>query len=407
MHTKYKLILYALATVFITSSCSKEEIIPEKKDWYGLPVIEIKTDNAEKIVNRETYLEGVIKITNGSEEATELNFLEIKGRGNSTWNFPKRPYQIRFSQKQKVLGMPKGKKWLLLANYTDKTMLRNEVGFELGRISQLDWTPDSRFADLYINEEYLGTYQVTQKVEESSNRVDIGDDGFLLEVDQLDRLDEDDVYFKTVEYLFNIKEPSVVKGDEKYSFIASYLIEFENVLHGENFKDPIHGYNKYIDVDALIDWYLINEIARNNDAVFHSSVFMTLIPGEKLKLGPIWDFDISFGNIDYNGNENTDGFWIKNETWFDRLFQDPVFVEKVKSRFKFFYQNRDIIFQGITTNAERLNDSQTKNYEKWKTLGIYVWPNYVYFDTYKEEVDYLKEWLEDRLDWLDQAFKEM
>ncbi|WP_179336207.1 CotH kinase family protein [Winogradskyella costae] len=390
-------------------SCSKDETIIEIEEVVlpELPIISIMTENLQPVISRDDYITGEVEITSSNEDENLVLGLEIRGRGNSTWQFPKKPYQIKFDDKEKILGMAKDKKWVLLANYSDKTMLRNEVAFNLSRFSDLDWTPDARSVELFINNEYVGVYQIVQKVEESSNRVDIGDNGYLLEVDQLSRLDPDDVYFETNNYLFNIKEPNLDAGDDQYNIINNYIQLTENILLGDNFTDPVEGYVKYIDVDSFIDWYLINEITKNNDAIFYSSVYMNYTPGGKLKMGPVWDYDISMGNINYNNNETTDGFWIKNATWYSRLFEDPNFVSKVKSRFNYFYDNRNLFQEHIDSSALSLSQSQERNFFKWPILGTYVWPNNVFFPTYDEEVVYLKDWLNDRLEWLNNNLNEL
>lgn len=390
-------------------SCSEDRAIIEINEAV-LPEpssISIMTENLQPVISRDDYIAGEITISNINEDEDLVLDLEIRGRGNSTWTFPKKPYQIRFEDKQSILGMAKDKKWILLANYSDKTMLRNEVAFNLSRFSNLDWTPDSRSVELYINHEYVGVYQIVQKVEETSNRVNIGNDGYLLEVDQLSRLDEDDVYFESNNYLFNIKEPKLDAGDDEYNIINEYIQLTENTLLGDNFTDPVEGYEKYIDVASFIDWYLINEITKNNDAIFFSSVFMNYIPGGKLKMGPVWDYDISLGNINFNNNETTDGFWIKNATWYARLFEDPNFVSKVKSRFNYFYNNKNIFLEQIDSSALSLSQAQARNFSTWPILGTYVWPNNVYFPTYNEEVVYLKEWLNERLEWLNVNLNEL
>ena len=395
--------------LLILFSCSEDETIIETKEEVlpELSVISINTENLAPIVSKDDYINGTFEISGENEDENLVTNLRIRGRGNSTWSFPKKPYQIKFDNKENVLGMPKDKKWILLANYSDKTMLRNELAFDLSRYSNLNWTSESRFVELFINNEYLGVYQIAQKVEESSNRVNIGDNGYLLEVDQLSRLDPDDVFFETNNYLFNIKEPNLDFEDNRYNIIKNYIELTENTLLGNNFTDPIEGYSKYIDEDSFIDWYLVNEITKNNDAIFFSSVYMNYIPGGKLKMGPIWDYDISLGNINYNGNETTDGFWIKNATWYSRLFEDPNFVTKVKSRFNYFYNNRDLFQEHINSNSLYLNQSQKRNFYKWPILGTYIWPNNVYFPTYNEEVIYLKEWLDERLDWLNDNLNEL
>ena len=189
--------------LLILFSCSEDETIIETKEEVlpELSVISINTENLAPIVSKDDYINGTFEISGENEDENLVTNLRIRGRGNSTWSFPKKPYQIKFDNKENVLGMPKDKKWILLANYSDKTMLRNELAFDLSRYSNLNWTSESRFVELFINNEYLGVYQIAQKVEESSNRVNIGDNGYLLEVDQLSRLDPDDVYFKTNYYL--------------------------------------------------------------------------------------------------------------------------------------------------------------------------------------------------------------
>ena len=395
--------------LLILFSCSEDETIIETKEVVlpELSVVSIKTENFLPIVSKDDYINGIFEISGKNKDENLVTSLRIRGRGNTTWNFPKKPYEIKFDNKENALGMPKDKKWILLANYSDKTMLRNELAFDLSRYSNLNWTSESRFIELFINNEYLGVYQIVQKVEESSNRVNLGDNGYLLEVDQLSRLDPDDVFFETDNYLFNIKEPNLDFEDNKYNIIKNYIELTENTLLGNNFMDSVDGYSKYIDVDSFIDWYLINEITKNNDAIFFSSVYMNYIPGGKLKMGPIWDYDISLGNINYNGNETTDGFWIKNATWYSRLFEDPNFVTKVKSRFNYFYNNRDLFQEHINSNSLYLNQSQERNFYKWPILGTYIWPNNVYFSTYDEEVIYLKEWLDQRLDWLNNNLNEL
>jgi hypothetical protein len=312
---------------------------------------------------------------------------------------------MKLSDKAEMLGMPADKKWLFLAEYFDKTMLRNRAAFELGYLSSLDWTPSSVYAEVFVNNKYTGTYHITQKVEESVNRVNIGKEGYLLEIDALRRLDEDDVYFTSSQYTFNIKEPKVKKGDEKYQYISSYIADFETALYGDNFKDAEAGYAKYIDVDSFVDWYLIHEITKSVDAQGFSSIYMNIIPGEKLKMGAIWDFDLAFGNMDYASPEFPTGFWMKDNVWIARLFEDPSFGKKVKERFAYYRDNEAHIVSVIDQYAKKLERSQRENDKVWKTIGIYVWSNPVWFSTYALEVEHLKDWFSQRMEWLDKAYE--
>jgi len=368
----------------------------------GLPLIFITTKNNEIIDSKNEYRKGNVEII-GSRGFENLDVkMKIRGRGNSTWGIhPKKPYQMKLKEKVGILGMPADKKWIFLAEYSDKTMVRNRTGFEFGYLSNLDWTPSSVFAEVIINGKYNGTYHITQKVEESDNRVKLGNNGYLLEIDQLHRLDPEDIYFETSKFLINIKEPKLKKNDAVYNYIKTYIADFEKVLYGNDFKDPNLGYAKYIDVGSFIDWYLINEIVKNQDAQSYSSIYLNMIPGEKLKMGPLWDFDLGFGNVDYSVAEKPDGFWIKYNPWIQRMFEDPSFTTKVKERFAYYRSNEAHIMETIDAYAEKLDKSQYENDKVWHTFGVYVWPNPIWFETYKEEVDHLKIWISTRMDWLE------
>ena len=378
----------------------------------GLPIIKLITDGSVQIDSKEDYVEGDVSLDGRRdfESLTDLS-MKIRGRGNSTWFIhPKKPFQMKLSDKSPFLGMPEDKKWLFLAEYSDKTMLRNTIAFELGYMSNLDWTPAGEFAEVYLNGEYNGTYNITQKVEESDNRVALGDTGYLLELDQLDRIDPDDVYFQstvTERFIINIKEPDLDYGSEEFRYIENLIAEFEEALFGANFQDENIGYKNHINLESFIDWYLISEITKNVDSRWFSSIYLNVMPGEKIKMGPLWDFDLAFGNTDYADTQYYQGWWIRFNPWYERLFEDPAFTQMVKDRFIYFKNNEDLIIQKIDMYAEKLKWAQAENDQKWQTIGKYVWPNPVIYDTYQEEVDHLKNWYSARMAWLEEAFNDL
>ena len=378
----------------------------------GLPIINLITDGSVQIDSKEDYVEGDVSLDGRRdfESLTDLS-MKIRGRGNSTWFIhPKKPFQMKLSDKSAFLGMPEDKKWLFLAEYSDKTMLRNTIAFELGYMSNLDWTPAGEFAEVYLNGEYNGTYNITQKVEESDNRVVLGDTGYLLELDQLDRIDPDDVYFEstvTERFIINIKEPDLDYGSEDFRYIENLIAEFEEALFGANFQDENIGYKNHINLESFIDWYLISEITKNVDSRWFSSIYLNVMPGEKIKMGPLWDFDLAFGNTDYADTQYYQGWWIRFNPWYERLFEDPAFTQMVKDRFIYFKNNEDLIIQKIDMYAEKLKWAQAENDQKWQTIGKYVWPNPVIYDTYQEEVDHLKNWYLARMQWLEEAFNDL
>jgi spore coat protein CotH len=330
--------------------------------------------------SKDNYLSGTFRIvedikTRGAGDVFE-DSVKIKGRGNSTWLMPKRPYKLKFDKKVSLLGEPADKEWVLLANYVDKTFLRNRTAFDMGHMSKLEYTNRSHFVELVLNGEYCGTYQLAEQIKVGADRVNVGDDGYLLEVDA--KADSTDVTFivKRVGQPINIKSPEVEVGDSAYNYVVDYLNTVERVLFSDDFKDPSKGYAKYIDVASFVDWYLINEIAKNNDACFFSSCYMTLARNGKLKMGPLWDYDIAFGNVNYNTNDDPEGFYIcTNVSWYRRLFADAAFVKLVQERFEYFYSNKEVIFNEINRNAEYLQYAAVENNNKWGVLYEYTWPN--------------------------------
>ncbi len=377
--------------------------------WFtGLPIISITTENGEEISSKEDYVKGFVTIDGGKLFNDGSGDMKIKGRGHSTWYVhPKKPYQLKFDESSEMLGMPEDRKWIFLAEHSDKTLMRNTLAFEMGYISNLEWTPQCRYSEVFINDEYNGTYNITQKVEASENRVNLGENGFLCEIDTPDHLEEDDVYFNSTRFTIQIKEPEISSGSSEYNYIKNHIIEFENVLYSSNFKDPQNGYRKYIDVETFVDWYLINEIAKNVDSRDYSSMYFFHIPGQKIKMGPLWDFDLGFGNVDYADSQYPEGFWVKDHQWFSRLFQDPAFVDQVKTRFNFFKSNEEYFVQLIDEKAEYLKFAQEENDLKWDVFGNYIWPNPVVYETHEEEVNYLKNWFITRMNWLDEVFNAM
>ncbi len=392
----------------LVSGTESRPYILKVECWSGLPIVYIDTESKIAITSKEYYVNGQIKIVNKPNSSSVWeSSVRIKGRGNSTWNFPKKPYKLKFNEKTSLLGEPADKEWVLLANYSDKTALRNETAFELSRYSSLEYTPRTHFVDVYINGEYNGFYQLCEQLKISKNRVNVGDDGYLLEIDS--RTTSEDVSFMVnhITHPINIKDPEIEACGDAYNYVVKYLQETDSVLFSDNFSDSTNGYAKYIDVTSFVEWYLINEIAKNNDACFFSSCYMNLSRNGKLKMGPVWDFDIGFGNVNYNGCDSPEGFWVKNVAWYNQLFKDPNFVNRVKERFAVFYERREHIISQIDESANYLQYAAIENNGKWPTLYNHVWPNPVVWGSYEDEVRVFKDWLETRFQWLHQKFATM
>ncbi len=406
----------------------------------GLPTLYLDTNVATSAITRDAYVLGSMKLI--SQEYGDFSYTfskakeGIKGRGNSSWGMPKKGYNIKFDSKQSFFGRPSAKKWCIIANYSDKSLLRNKFASVLGtELFNAGWNPSFFPVDVVVNGEYQGNYIFCEKITLSNGRIetqdiadvedylasgkeskvtdangdgvkDLYDGGFILEVDA--RKDAD-FYFSTTYggKPFTLKDPDEVSS-EIQSHVQTLVQNAEDVLYGENFNDAESGWRKYIDEDAAIDWFIANEFAKNNDAIFFSSVYIYYDPSDgTLHLGPNWDFDIGFGNINYNNCDNPTGWWIKSAKWIARLVKDPEFVAKVKSRWN---EKKSDIYVAVNSQLPALADSISisaeYNFAKWNILGKYVWPNaagYADRTTYQSEVDYMLDWCNARYTWLDSA----
>lgn len=282
-----------------------------------------------------------VKLVN--EAGQEILMAEggIRVRGNSTSELAKKPWDLKFNEKTPVLGMPKDKRWVLLANYWDRTNLRNDVGLEIARrATGMAWNPRSQYVQLYMDGKYEGLYLLCEKIKSSKSRVNITEmavtdtkspevtGGYILEFDYTD----DEPTYQTSSYRYNvkIKEPDAVTTEQK-DYIMSYLNAFEKVLKSGT---PVkrEDYEKYIDTDSFIDFWLVGELVMNKDFNGPASCYMYKDRGGKLFAGPVWDLDLyTFSATVHDVNR----FLLKDDClYYKALFTDPYFVSRVKARWQ-------------------------------------------------------------------------
>ena len=381
------------------------------KVFTGLPILNLTTSGP--VNSKDVYVKGSMVVNPNVEfdqPVTKIP-LQIKGRGNSTWMYPKKPYRLKFDTKTAMLGMPAAKNWVLLANYNDKTLMRNRIALMLGKRLSADWTSDSRFVEVYMNGDFLGNYLLTSQVEVNESRVNITElkptntsdadiaGGYLLELDQ--KMDVE-FNFKTKKNLpFSIKSPDDITPAQ-LKYITNYVQSAEDALFASNFSDPVNGYAKYINADSFMNWYFTEEIFQTTDARDFSSIFYYKDRNGKLGMGPIWDFDTSAGNVDYAASKDPTGIWyIRDATWMIRLAVDPTFNAKIKKRWLLIKNNEvNQLFADIDETAAYLKLSQAQNFKRWPILGTYVYPNAVVTGNYDAEVAYLKNFLSQRVKWM-------
>lgn len=378
------------------------------------PTVRIYTDGGAAIVSKTDYVTGRIVIDDPERRYSEMEHYEgtmkIRGRGNSTWNMPKKPYRIKLDKKVSIFGIPEDKDWVLLANYADKTLLRNAVAMRISDICGMSWTPAIYQVEVYLNDEYQGCYAFSEHKKVSASRVQLSSEGNYLEIEA--GIDEP-AWFRTgMNILIQFKEPE--NPDEgRISSVKGFLDAFEECLLTEGRGDPATGYPSRIDIPSFINQYIIQELTKNIDADLFKSQFLTLEPGGLLTFPHVWDFDLAIGNCDYfSGHPGMDnsyrGWYIRNYSqegrntgWYWYLFKDPAFVAAVKARWKELYPALEALGEDIPAMASRLSGAAHRNFDRWDILGTYVWPNVMVLGDYMAEVKYLQEFYQNRLRWMD------
>lgn len=399
----------------------------------NLPSIIIHTENAQEVVIKDLYLRGIISVI--SENGTKIytDSLEIKGRGNASWDFPKKPYRLKLYNKTNMLGLPaREKNWTLISNYGDKTLMRNLLAFDLSQRVEMPYTPAGKPVDVFLNGEYKGTYQLCDQIEVNPNRVAVEkmpettttlpdlSGGYLLEMDAY--ADREISWFRSQRNYIPVtikypKDDEIINVQHKY--IENYFNEMENVLYSSKYNDPANGYRKYLDMETFLRHFLIGELSGNTDTYW--SVYMykfrnsTADPlRDKFYFGPVWDFDIAYENDYRTYPINTNPNWIYNSTgsaangvknWVNRIFSDPQTLVDLK-RIYSYYRDRNIISEdalvGVAEQyANEMYQSQLLNFKRWNILNTNVHMNFQSLGSYEAEVDFMKNFIKNRVKWMD------
>ncbi|MFL2572930.1 MAG: CotH kinase family protein [Flavobacteriales bacterium] len=411
----------------------------------NLPIVMINTNN-QNILDSARIICDMGIIDNGFGNLNSINDtfndyngkISIEYRGSSSQSFPKKSYgfetqdSLGNNNNVSLLGMPIENDWILYAPYTDKSLMRNFLTFDLGR-KMGNYCSRTIYCELVINGDYQGVYILMEKIKRDKNRVDIaaldsddlnGDSltgGYIVKIDKFTgsggsnwQSNFPNLGGGSIFIQYHYPEGPALHPIQK-NYIENFVDSFENALSGPNFNDTLIGYSKYIDVNSFIDLYIINELSRNIDG-YRLSTYMYKDRDDnagKLTMGPFWDYNLAFGNANFcnggltNGWEVDDGgqgcAW-NNPFWFERLLEDSNYVNKLKCRWEYLRANsfhKDSIFNFIDSVVFYLEDASDRNFQKWDILDTYVWPNFYVGNTYQDEIGFLKNWIEFRLVWID------
>ena len=364
----------------------------------------------------------------------------LRLRGQSSSGFAKKQYRLETwndyetDKDVSLFGFPAESDWILHAPYTDKTLMRNYLSYNWFR-EMGNTAVRTKYCELFRNftdrdeityADYWGVYILMEKISRDGDRVDIAKLGYSDNSEpeitggyifRKDKEPEKEITFTTsterqVLQLMEPKDPT--PAQEKW--IADYVDEFEEALHGQNSADPDVGYAKYIDVPSFIDTHILVEITKNIDG-YRLSNYMHKDRNGKMVLGPAWDYNLSLGNADYLDGWKPDGWYYRlvsanQYPWFKKLFEDPEFELQYMDRW--FELRRgmfatDQLMARIDEVVAEIDEGQERNFTKWNRLGVYDWPNAPGVenrDTYEKTVGFMRDWLTDRVDWMDGEFSE-
>lgn len=451
----------ATAPLALTISISNPAFAPAASA-IKLPIVSIDTSGVP-VVDKTTDVPGTVTITSADGQTSYLpnssdsdNTATFHVHGNTTADMPKLPYEMKLTTSLDLLytmGLScpyvtsgkakptcdKSKTYILLANYDDKTFLRDWSASALanaipltspyltspagspspsGTSTLMPWAPHSLFVELYLNGVYEGNYQLIEKVNVDSHRINITEltdtdttdvtGGYQLEIDY--HKDEDYVFSTPNGLPIGLIDPDFTpEVAQQTSYITSYVGEAETALFSGNFTDPTLGWRAYFDEASAVNFYIVNDVMGNADggSFFSSDYLYKDLDNPLLYMGPIWDFDVSSGNVNYVPITNPTLPWMQQEAlWYIRWFEDPSFKADVVKQWNTLKSSGvfSTWLASIPTEAATLEQSQANNFERWPMQGIEVWPNATAVGSYDGEVQYLTNWLQLRLAYLDSQF---
>lgn len=419
-------------------------------DSSSLPIISIHAMGQE--IPNDPKIDALMKIRyNGPGSVTSVTdsanvydgHIGIEIRGASSAYYPQRPYSLETRTPDSLdfdvslLGMPEESDWVLISNFNDRSLIRNTLSFKLFQ-DMGQYSPRATFCEVLLDSIYKGIYVFGEKIKRDKNRVNIakldpedtaGDKvtgGYILQQNYWNENNSFQSNYSPIDhpgfdvhFVYEYPKPGDITDNQK-TYIASFVDSLETVLYSAGFMDPVTGYGQYLDVKSFIDYFLLNEVARNNDG-FKKSVFFykdRVSAGGKIKAGPVWDFDWAWKNInECSIFSATDGSgWAHHINdcptdnyscgWYIRLFQDSTFLHTLKCTYEEYRQtllDTQYIFHCIDSMAAIVHPALERHFQKWPILGTSgpapeVGPIPT---TYEEELASLKSWIRLRLAWLD------
>lgn len=377
----------------------------------GLPILYINTPNESEIPNKYQDWLGdcEMRLYNSDGSVDFEGTTNIRGRGNSTWYFAKKPYALKLESKASILGMPKHKRWVLLANYLDRTLLRNRVAFHIATLTSLAWTPRGQYVELVLNGKHKGSYYLCEQIKIDKNRVNIREmestdtigetltGGYLLELDKnYDEVNKFRSHIQDLPYM--IKEPDEdALVPQQFDYMQAYITNLENELYNN-----LEGrqWASYIDFDSFIDWWLVHELTNNEEPEHPKSTYMYKDINDVLRAGPVWDFD--WGT--FTPDRSAEYSCMEGPLYYEQLFRDAEFKALLKERWALLKPKFETVPAFINAESVKIETSNK--------INIAMWPiservNGDETMTYTEAVARMIEAYNLKLQWLDDTINSL
>jgi len=400
-----------------------------------LPLVIISTNN-ETIQDEPKITAHMGIIDHGYNNLTDAyngydGQIAIEIRGASSQSFPKKNYgfetQLANGENNNIsiIGMPAENDWVLHGPYSDKSLLRNTLAYHMGQATGR-YTPRTRLCELFINDTYEGVYMMTEKIKRDKNRVDLaslkeedlsGEEltgGYIFQIDRDDANSNIDGWYSSTSpskfYAYHDPKPDELATVQR-EYLKEYVSSFESDMKTSDFENK---FQNYVDLTSWIDYFLVTEIGKHIDA-YKLSFYMhkkKITNGGKIHFGPLWDFNLAFGNFDFACSPDPQGWTYEfqgtcdnsHPFWIKKMTNIPEVSNQINCRWNGLRDgplHTDSLMDFLNLKELEMGNAPKRNFERWEILGEYVWPNDYVGETYDEEITFLKNWLTTRLEWMD------
>lgn len=374
--------------------------------YAGLPRIVIETEDFAGVRDRETEIPSHLQIYGEKAPESEVYELTVRGRGNSSFKMPKYGMKLEFTDKVSLLGMPKNRDWALVANFGDKTHLRNYMMTRLSEWLGAKYTPRMQFVEVYLNRNYMGLYLLSETIKVGKNRVNIdeNDTTFLLEKEDSKKFDPPYVLTDN-QYYYHIKSPKN-PSPETEKLLKKHLNAFENFME-DYYLHRANEIKNWLDVDDFLLFYWVQEYSKNEDGNYARSVFMTWKKGEPIHFGPLWDFDLAFGNASREQNQNPEDWYIRKYRLNYYIMQNSVVKEAALDYWNNHRKTFKALIDSIPVYRAIIEKAIDNEYRRWPVIGnTENWALKDPYDSYDEAVEAMTEWMKKRYQWIDNEIGE-